>query len=445
MFSIIKRVTSNKFVRSVAIVATGTAGAQAIVMAFAPIITRLYGPEAFGVLGTFTAILAVITPLAAFSYPVAIVLPKHDADARDLAKLSIKIAVITCLLTGLIILAFKASLVNAFNLQGIESYVLLLPIAMLFSAFMSVMSQWVVRKKLFKIKAKIAVLQALWINSAKAGVGLFFPVATFLVVLSTLGGALHAFMLWNTTRKNVHENILDVDSNEKNNVTKQRKLAWKYRDFVYYRTPQVLFNTASANFPVIILASLFGASAAGYYALARMSLSVPSKLISKSVTTVFYPRITEVINAKENAKKLIMKATIALAILNVIPYGIIVAFGPSIFSVIFGEEWFVAGEYARWMSIFLFAAFITGPSIAALPALSKQGFFLSFEIFSFIVRMGAIYLGYRITGSDVLTVATLSITGFFIKLMLPVFTIYFAKTAFQDKAKTNTGEVENDS
>ncbi|MEA2120519.1 lipopolysaccharide biosynthesis protein [Halovibrio sp. HP20-50] len=439
MISVIKRATSSKFVRNVAIVATGTAGAQAIIMAFAPIITRLYGPEAFGVLGTFTAILAVIMPLAAFSYPVAIVLPKHDADARGLAKLSIKIAAITCLLVSIVLLVFKTQLVNAFNLQEIESFVLLLPVAMLFSACMSIMSQWVVRKKLFKIKAKIAVLQALWVNSAKAGVGLFFPVATFLIILSTLGGALHALMLWNATRKSAVENIMNVGNSDKVNITKQRELAWKYRDFVYYRTPQVLFNTASANFPVIILASLFGTSVAGFYALARMALSVPSKLISKSITTVFYPKITEVINARGDAKGLIIKATLALALLNIVPYGIIVAFGPTIFSFVFGEEWFVAGEYARWMSIFLFAAFITGPSIAALPALSKQGFFLSFEIFSFIVRMGAIYLGYRITGSDILTVAILSITGFFIKLLLPVFTVFFAQTAYQDNVKADAG------
>src|SRR5690606_19830586 len=55
----IKQLGQSKFVRNVAIVATGTAGAQAITMAFAPVITRLYGPEAFGLLGTFMAILGV--------------------------------------------------------------------------------------------------------------------------------------------------------------------------------------------------------------------------------------------------------------------------------------------------------------------------------------------------------------------------------------------------
>jgi hypothetical protein len=43
----ISRTYKSKFVRNVAVVASGTAGAQAITMAFSPIITRLYGPEAF--------------------------------------------------------------------------------------------------------------------------------------------------------------------------------------------------------------------------------------------------------------------------------------------------------------------------------------------------------------------------------------------------------------
>src|SRR5690554_6428003 len=165
-------------------------------MAFAPIITRLYGPEAFGVLGTFTAILAVLTPLAALSYPIAIVLPKRDADAIGLAKLSLGIAVFMSLLAALILLLFKTPIVNVFNLQAVEPFILLLPLAMLVSAAMAIMSQWVIRKKLFKIKAKVAVLQALWLNSTKAGVGLFSPLAAVLIVLATLGSALHALMLW---------------------------------------------------------------------------------------------------------------------------------------------------------------------------------------------------------------------------------------------------------
>ena len=61
----------SKFFRNVILVASGTVGARAITMAFSSIITKLYGPEAFGLLGAFVAVLAIVMPIAALSYPVA--------------------------------------------------------------------------------------------------------------------------------------------------------------------------------------------------------------------------------------------------------------------------------------------------------------------------------------------------------------------------------------
>ena len=55
--------------RSVAVVTSGNAGAQAITLASAPFITRLYGPEAFGVLGAYMAVVTIASPVVALAYP----------------------------------------------------------------------------------------------------------------------------------------------------------------------------------------------------------------------------------------------------------------------------------------------------------------------------------------------------------------------------------------
>ncbi|MEI8616628.1 oligosaccharide flippase family protein [Pseudoalteromonas sp. B193] len=81
-----KKFATNSFVRSVIMVVSGAAGAQLLTMLFAPIITRFYGAEAFGLLGTFTAVLAILVPIAALAYPIAIVLPKNDDDAESNSK-----------------------------------------------------------------------------------------------------------------------------------------------------------------------------------------------------------------------------------------------------------------------------------------------------------------------------------------------------------------------
>lgn len=421
MIAYAKRLTASKFVRNIAIVATGTAGAQAIALAFAPIITRLYGPEAFGVLGTYTAILAVLTPLAALSYPIAIVLPKRDADAIGIAKLSLGIAVFMSLLAALTVLLLKAPIVNAFNLQAIEPFILLLPLAMLFSAIMAVMSQWVIRKKLFKIKAKVAILQALWLNSAKAGVGLFSPLAVVLIVLATLGSALHALMLWTGVRKSPNGDMSIAGHQEP--AISAKALAWRHRDFAYYRTPQIVLNAASRSMPVLMLASFFGPAVAGFYALARMALSIPSNLIGKSVADVFYPKFVEVLNSGKSGKKLVSKACLALLGLGGIPYLLIALLGPFAFSLIFGTEWSDAGEFARWMSIWLLSFLVSRPVIAAIPALSLQREFLIFEILALLARGVAIVLGYIIFSSAVMAIAVFSLVNAAIYLFLTLYVV----------------------
>lgn len=51
----LQELLSGNLVRSVAIVATGTAGAQTIGLVFVPFITRTYGPEVYGEFGAFLA------------------------------------------------------------------------------------------------------------------------------------------------------------------------------------------------------------------------------------------------------------------------------------------------------------------------------------------------------------------------------------------------------
>ena len=434
MIAYAKRLTASKFVRNVAIVASGTAGAQAITMAFSPIITRLYGPEAFGVLGTYTAILGVLAPLAALSYPIAIVLPKRDADAIGLAKLSLGIAVFMSLLAALVLLLLKAPIVNVFNLQAVEPFILLLPLAMLFSAAMAIMSQWVIRKKLFKIKAKVAVLQALWLNSAKAGVGLFSPLAAVLIVLATLGSALHALMLWVGIRQGSNGSMSIARQEDQEPAASAKTLAWRHRDFAYYRTPQIVLNAASQSMPVLMLASFFGPAAAGFYALGRLVLGIPTTLIGQSVASVFYPRINEAVLNQEDPHRLLLRATLSLAVLGVVPFGLVVAFGPWLFSLVFGHEWHTAGVYAQWLALWSYFGFMNRPSVGAIPVLALQGFFLLYEIASIILRVLALVAGFFIFESALVAVALFSLVSVLLNAVL-IISALIAASRYRDSSK----------
>ena len=420
----IRTLSRSRFLRNVAIVASGAAGAQAISLAFTPVITRLYGPEAFGLFGTFTATLAVLTPLAALSYPIAMVLPDKHADAVGLVRLSILLSVIMALLLTALVALFGADVAQVLGLQAIQAYLWLFPIALVLIALMQVCQQWVIRTKQFQVSARAAVLQALVLNGAKVGVGWFYPVGGSLVALATLGSGLHAILIWT----GISKGSAPLTTGPDETAADLRTLARRYRDFPLYRAPQIVINAASQALPVLMLASLFGAAAAGLYSLGRLVMAMPSSLIGQAVFDVFYPRITEAARHRENLFTLLLKASLALAAAGVVPFGLVILFGPWLFGFVFGAEWLAAGAYAQWLALWLFFAFVNRPSVAAIATLGKQGFFLVYEIVSLGLRAGALYVGFRLFNNDQVAVALFSAVGAGLNLYLVGKTLIMART-----------------
>jgi len=260
MLSRVKRLFKKKFVQNVFIVASGAVGAQALSLLLSPIITRLYGPEAFGVLGTFTALTRIVIPIAALTYPVAIVLPKSDSNAKKIIKLSFIITIFMSILSLLILLVFKKPVIDLFNLNDINNLIFLIPVVIFFAGLMQITVQWVIRTNQFLINAKSEFYHSLIANFSKVGIGFFLPVASVLVVIQTLAQGIRALLIILFLRKNKTKSI-NNSSNEKELSIKET--AKKHYDFPLYRAPEELISTLSQNLPVLLLTSFFGPAAAG--------------------------------------------------------------------------------------------------------------------------------------------------------------------------------------
>lgn len=426
MKSEVLRINRNSFVRNVLIMATGTAAAQVITMSLSPFITRLYGPEAFGLLGAFTAIIAIVSPIAALTYPTAIVLPKNEKDANGLIRLSLSITIIIAIIMALILVIFNDPVIELLKLEEIATFLYLIPLVVLFSGSLEVVEQWLIRTKQFGITAKVTFSQSLILNGSKVGMGLAFPFAATLIILTVLGQVLKTTMmlLW-IRRSSDMKSIKEINTGEKVPI---RELAIKYKNFPVYRAPQVFLNGASQSLPILMLTSLFGPASAGYYTIGRTVLNIPTELIGKSVGDVFYPRISEAANNGENLTYLIRKATIILGVVGLLPFGIVVAFGPWLFSLVFGSEWTMAGEYARWIALWSYFIFINQPSIKALPVLSAQAFHLRFTTFTLLTRMAALAVGYYVFNSDLIAIALTGVSGALLNLTLILITIWKSKS-----------------
>jgi len=369
------------------------------------VITRLYGPEAFGQLGLYNAIVHLLGPAAALTYPIALVLPKSEVDAKGLAYVSLTIAAVISLLTGFVLVIWHGTITDIFDLGVISQYLYLLPFVLFFTAAHQVAHQWLIRGQRFSAIARVSVLQAIAVNGAQAIAGLFRPVGGALIWIASLGRLLHATMLILAVRgRGNHRGSVEAQSK----VVRPDsfvKLTRQYWDFPLLRAPEVIISSAAQSVPIMLLAAFYGPSTAGYFTICRTVMGLPTQLIGKSVGDVFYPRIASAAAEGKLISGLLIKASLALVIVGIWPYLTVMLIGPYLFAFVFGGEWLQAGEFARWLALGAFLNLVNRPAVQAMPVLSAQGLHLIFTIAGLVVRVGGLLVGYLFLNSALASVA----------------------------------------
>lgn len=419
-----KSLVNRPFTRNVATVASGTVIAQAITLAFAPVITRLYGPETFGVLGVFVATTALVNTVGSLTYQIAVVLPKRDEDAKAVAALSVIIVLAVSVVLMVLLYAFNDQIILLLQIEAISSYIYLIPLFVFLSGLHKVAEQWIIRKQKFKKKAKAGVAKSLITNSVKTGFGLYSPIAVVLILVSTLGELLHVIMLlWGSIKKQIFH-LKELGKEQWVKASSLKQAAKNHIDFPLYRAPQALVGSLAKNTPALILASFFGPAAAGFYAIGKRTIKTPIGVISGSVGKVFYPRISKAYNDGENIQHLLIKASLGLAAVGIIPFGIIILFGPPLFSFVFGSEWIVAGEYARWLSVWLYFDFVRTAATQTIPVVRMQRFFLLYTLVNTPIRVGVFIIAANLLANDVQSLALFCAVSGFMSAFLIIWVIY---------------------
>ena len=374
-------------------------------MLFAPFLTRLYGPVAFGVLGAYSAVVNIISPLATLGYSNAIVIPENDERALGVARLSMASALVVSPAALLVVHLFLPQIAQWTGLEASPEFLYLIPVSLVLSALYAVASQGAIREGLFTPKSQAYVGATLGINGLKLGGGAITGTGLMLIAIEVAGRGLYALSLLARVPR---RGVLRV--REWFKLGGIRQAAWDHRDFSLYRMPQSVINASSMGLPVILLSSLFGSSEAGQYALTVLVLSAPVMLLGQSIGEVFYPKVTRAIQTPGiNARTLITKATLGLAMVGSIPFGIIALFGDRLFPLAFGDEWVRAGEYAQWIALWMAATLASRASVQAMPALQIQHLLLVYEIGITISRVAALYVGAAVLESDLAAVAIFSV------------------------------------
>jgi len=117
--ALVIRLKKSEFTRHVSILATGILLAQAIGLAVAPLVTRLYDPADYALLALFIAIVSSIAPAVAGSYDIAVAVTKEEKVSSDLLVLAFWTAGAATLIVLTIFVLAQQSLKELLNAESL--------------------------------------------------------------------------------------------------------------------------------------------------------------------------------------------------------------------------------------------------------------------------------------------------------------------------------------
>jgi O-antigen/teichoic acid export membrane protein len=314
--------------RNILKLAGGTAGSQVITVAASPILTRLYGPESFGVLATFASIMALLNVVSSLRYELAIAVPEDDDEAVALVWLCFGLVGISTGLTALGVLLLGDQLVIWLNEPPLKPLLWLLPVGVLLSGVYQPLSYWAIRRKQFGLLAQTQFRQSI------------FGVATNLAAapLGTIGLLLGKIVSQSAGFVAILRQSAALLLRPAITPAVLGRTLRRYSHFGIYSSPAGLINTIGNQVPTLIFASVFGAAQLGQLALAQRLLLLPAGLIGSSVGQVFLSQ------AADRYRAGTLPALVRKASRKLLLYGLIVAtvaclgLAP-LMPAIFGQDW----------------------------------------------------------------------------------------------------------
>lgn len=401
------------FIEKVALLTGGTAGAQIILLLAAPILSRLYSPEDFGMLAVYSGILGIIVVIASARYQLCIPLPDSDDDANHILVLGFLILCFIGFVTSVGVFIWGEELLALLKIPMLRDYLWLLPVGVFFSGLYQLLSYMAIREKAFKNLAKTKLAQA--ITTVTLQLGCFKLGGGALIVGQASGQSIGSFSLWRT--------LLKSETLKKISWTKLSNVAKRYRNFALYSSMAGLSNTAGTQLIPILFTSFFSPFYAGLYALTHRVLSLPMNVIGSAVSQVFLGDGRESVRTGMLAKQA-LRVHQSLILLSMPVLFILLLEGPFLFAVVFGDNWSEAGVFAQLLSPWLYLAFTASPISSVNTLLEKQKFAFRFDFLMLLSRVLVISVGSKLLGFyEVIFI--FSVTSSFLIVLFLFFTFSF--------------------
>jgi len=404
----------------------GTTLAQAITVLTAPMLARLYSPAIIGTQAVLASLVGILTAIVCLRYEFAILLPKDDEEAANVAATAFLSALFVSSIAALALIPNQDHVAKLLRAPELGAFIWLVPIALLEQGIFQIMNYWNSRMRHFGRLSIARVAASATTSTFQLGLAaigkatLGSLTGAWIAGTSVFTGTLTAQVLreaWPLFRQSIH-------------WTQIRTSLVRYRKFPLVDLWGGLINTISWQLPTLMLSAFFSQTIVGYYSLSNRVILLPMTLVGGAIAQVFSRRAAELRHNPELLRTTVEKVFRWLVALGLFPALLLTIAGRELFAIVFGENWVEAGRFAQILGMWVFFLFISSPLSNLFAILERQELALVVHSAILLTRVCALMIG-GLHKNIYLTLGIWSGTGVLVYGGLSLWNLHLARASWR--------------
>jgi O-antigen/teichoic acid export membrane protein len=371
----------SKFFKNFLVLFKGSFLAQLIPLIISPVITRIYSPEQFGILALFVSLVTIIGSVINGRYEQAIMIVDDKKDIDALTFLSLTISFVASVLLTLFIAVFQTDIIHLFNSNSIANWLFFIPMVVFFiGAFNTFNFYYLKQERLKEISISEIERSLIFVN-----VQLLFPLFKSGVfgliagkIISTIYAPFYLYFKSDINWKNYDFNTMII-------------MAKRYINFPKYTSPAIFLNNIGSSGLQLLIPVFYSTFFLGLYSLMNKVMLAPFTFIGNSISQTY---LKELSVSNGNSYLITKKIILKLFAISILGYGLSYFFIEDLFQFVYGEEWKLAGTFAKYLIPFFILKFVASPLTSIHTAFEKQKLSLILQFVLFVISIGVLLFCY---------------------------------------------------
>lgn len=361
------RIKQGSFGHNVLLMFAGTAIGQFGAVLLSPVLTRIYTPDMFGVLGIFSAAIYIASVIASLRYEMALPLAQSDEEAANMLGVCILALIGTTLISCIVVTVITHFGGDTVSLGQLAPYRWLLPFGFFCIGAYQVLVYYATQQVKFGVIARTKIYQGSVGPLSQIGMGLAGAGTWGLIIGFILGQSTGITLLFSRL-------VLATHAIPKMSGAGIKTLARRYCRFPLISSWSALLEAAGGTyFLLLAIPLLYSNAIGGFIFLTDRVIGRPLLLVSTSILQVYLGDMSRSLTLDPEA---VRKRFLQLAghqFLIVAGWLLLVnILAPYLFPLVFGQEWQEAVPYLHVLSIAYLAQMVMHALVHTLQIMERQ-------------------------------------------------------------------------